>query len=188
VTRHEQSGFDGDRLVLVHHSPEWTRRFGVLAVLGVLVSAGCVWLTFWGGRHGVGSAAVVSAFLGTVALVLCVPFVVALAARPPTLRVDAAGLVATPDRARTFEIPWASVRSVGAASSDGRRVLYVVHVDTGFWDRLGTRWFGEGERRHWLPDLRDKITVRPAGIDMAEALRVTRKLAPASVPVDTLER
>lgn len=186
MARREQSGFDGDRLVLVHHSPEWTRRFGVVAILGALIFAGCTWLTVWSGRHDMATMGVITAFVGVVALVLCVPFVVALVARPPTLRIDAVGITAAPDGARSFEIPWSSVRSVGPASKDGRRVLYVVHVDTEYWDRLGARWFGECER-HWLPDLRDKITVRPAGTDVAEALRVTRKLAPSTIPVDTLE-
>lgn len=187
MARREQSGFDGDRLILVHHSPEWTRWFCVVALFGLLVSAGCGWLTVWGSRHGLGVAVVLTAFVGIVALVLCVPLVVALVARPPMLRIDAAGVAAAPDRARSFDIPWGSVRSVGRASKDGRRVLYVLHVDTGYWDGIGTRWFGEGERRRWLADLRDKITVRPAGMDVAEALRITRKLAPPSVPVDTLE-
>ncbi|MBO0827566.1 MAG: hypothetical protein J2P24_07270 [Streptosporangiales bacterium] len=182
----EQSGFDGSRLLLVHHSPGWTRWFGLVAVLGLLISVACGWLTVWASGRGMGTAAVVAAFVGVVALVLCVPFVVAVAATPPALRITADGLRAAPDRNRGFDIPWSSVRSVGTASRDGRRALYVVHVDPAYWDRAGTRWFGEGER-HWLPDVRDKIAVRPAGMDLAEALRVTRKLAPSSVPVDTLE-
>lgn len=170
----------------MHHSPEWTRWFGLGAVLGLLISCVCGWLTVWESGRGIAAVAVVTAFLGIVALVLCVPFVVALAARPPMLTVDAAGLAAAPDRSRSFDIPWDAVRSVGTASKGGRRALYVVHVDPACWDLLGTRWFGEGER-HWLPDVRDKIAVRPAGMDVAEALRVTRKLAPPAVPVDTLD-
>lgn len=186
MARREQSGFDGARLVLVHHSPECTRWFGLGALLGPLISVVCGWLTVWESDRGVVAAAVVTAFVGVVALVLCVPFVVAVAAAPPALRVTAEGLRATPDRTRGFDIPWSSVRSVCLASRGGGRALYVVHVDPAYWDQAGTRWFGEGER-HWLPDVCDKIAVRPAGMDPAEALRVTRKLAPASVPVDTLD-
>lgn len=170
----------------MHHSPGWTRWFGLGALLGVLLSAACGWLTVWESGRGVATVAVVTAFLGVVALVLCVPLVVALVARPPTVTVDAAGLVAVPDRSRSFTIPWDSVRSVGTASRDGRGVLYVVDVDPACWDLLGSRWFGEGER-HWLPEPCDKIAVRPARMDVAEALRFTRKLAPSSVPVDTLD-